>query len=38
VFDTVGSLGLPTEFSTSNEMKTVFDFPDNVLGKSPTIA
>ncbi|KAH0590787.1 hypothetical protein H2248_000912 [Termitomyces sp. 'cryptogamus'] len=33
VFDTVGSIGLPEELvSRSNEVRTIFGFPDKVLG------
>lgn len=33
VFDTVGSLGLPTELSTNSKVRTLFDFPDKILGE-----
>ena len=31
VFDTVGSLGLPAEFTMSPKIRTLFDFPDKIL-------
>lgn len=31
MFDTVGSLGLPAEFTRTSKMKTLFDFPDKLL-------
>ena len=33
VFDTVGALGLPRAITLSNTAKTLFDFPDNILGE-----
>ena len=33
VFDTVGSLGLPGELNLSNKVKTLFGFPDRLLGE-----
>lgn len=34
VFDTVGSVGLPEELSfSSNKLKSVFGFPDKLLGE-----
>jgi hypothetical protein len=33
VFDTVGSLGLPGELRLSPKMKTLFGFPDRLLGQ-----
>jgi hypothetical protein len=31
VFDTVGALGLPAEFTKSPKISTLFDFPDKIL-------
>lgn len=33
VFDTVGALGLPEEVTRSTKMKTLFGFPDKLLGE-----
>ena len=33
VFDTVGALGLPHAITLSNKAKTLFDFPDKILGE-----
>lgn len=31
VFDTVGSMGLPAELTSSSKVRQLFDFPDNIL-------
>ncbi|KAF9507073.1 hypothetical protein BS47DRAFT_1304445 [Hydnum rufescens UP504] len=33
VFDTVGALGLPHKINLSNKAKTLFNFPDKILGE-----